>query len=150
MAHGLQRGWLVVVGLAAAAPAFGGGSAIGGSVVDRNGVPLGRVMVKLATPDAGEVEVVTDPNGLWRVEYLRDEQGEHIKLGKKTTYTLELFKVGYHLQSMPVEYKRGALDLPEVRLVPDSIAMGEKDHDNLDASIAGTSGGGETDTKEGQ
>ncbi len=94
--------------------------AISGSVVDRNGEPVERALVSV---QPGNVAIVTDPNGWFQIDYLRDETGERTKLKRRTTYEIEIFKPGYHLQQVLVEYKRGELLLEPIVLKEDTIRV---------------------------
>lgn len=102
-----------------------------GSVVDRNGQALERVNVKLAP---GNVEVVTDQTGAFRIDYQRDEEGNRVKLAKRTTYTFEYFKVGFQPATVEVPFKRGELFLEPVTLKEDTIAV-KSSTDNIDPGL---------------
>ena len=86
-----------------AASAWGAKHSIAGRVVDRNGEPMSRAVVSLAP---GNVELVTDRDGRFLVDYLRDEAGERVKMRKKTEYALTVFKPGYHDFAVTVPYRR--------------------------------------------
>ena len=77
---------------------------ISGQVIDRNGDPVDRAIVKLAP---GNVQLVTDREGRFLIDYLRDETGERIKLAKRTAYEVEVWKPGFHTQEISLGYKRG-------------------------------------------
>ena len=94
--------------------------AITGQVIDRNGEPIDRVVVSLSP---GNVELVTDSEGNFLVDYLRDESGERIKLDKRQEYTIELFRPGYHISESMVSYKKGALILEPMTLTEDTIEL---------------------------
>ncbi len=104
------------------------GHAIVGQVVDRNGKPVERVNVSLAP---GNVEIVTDNSGGFRIDYLRDAEGNRIKLTKKTEYVLTFFRVGYNEDSLRLSYKRGELVLEPFTLQEDSIRV-EYSPENID------------------
>lgn len=91
-----------------------------GNVTDRNGDPLDRVIVSVAP---GNVQLVTDSEGYYAIDYLRDEDGERTKMGKRTVYDIEIFKPGYHPEEVTVEYKRGELFLDNVVLKEDTIRV---------------------------
>ncbi|MCB9778151.1 MAG: carboxypeptidase regulatory-like domain-containing protein [Alphaproteobacteria bacterium] len=101
---------------------------IQGSIIDRNGEPMDRVIVSL---DPGGVELVTDSAGQFSIDYLRDEAGERVKLGKKADYTIEAFRTGYHVQRMDFYFKRGLLVLEPITMKEDTIILkpGEDDID---------------------
>lgn len=94
--------------------------AIVGQVVDRNGRPVGRANVTL-TP--GNVELITDDDGRFMIDYLRDAEGTRTKLGRRTDYSIEYFKVGYHTQKATFYYKNGELTLDPVSLVEDTVRV---------------------------
>lgn len=108
--------------------AYAKGNAILGTVVDRNGEPMQSVNVSVAP---GNVELITDENGAFRIDYLRDEEGNRVKLDKRTTYTVSLFSVGYHEESVTVEYRRGELVVEPITLEKETIRV-EDGGDNID------------------
>jgi hypothetical protein len=116
--------WLLLVPLALAANKH----AITGQVLDRNGEPLERVNVALAP---GNVEIITDETGKFLVDYLRDDEGNRVKLQKRTEYTLSFFKVGFHEEKATVVYKRGTLVVEPVTLKEDTIRV-ESSKDDID------------------
>jgi len=99
---------------------------IGGLVVDRNGKPLARAIVSLAP---GNVELVTDRDGKFAIDYLRDATGERIKLSRKTSYTLAVFKPGFHSFTVKVDYRHGELQVDPVTMVEETIAVQEISED---------------------
>ena len=101
---------------------------ISGTVIDRNGKPMDRVIVSL---DPGDVELVTDSQGNFTIDYLRDANGERIKLEKKTDYSLEAFRTGFHVEHKDFFFKRGALVLEPLTLKEDTIRQ-EPSQDNID------------------
>ena len=109
---------LLVLGLVLSGCA--GKRAILGSVVDRNGEPMDRVIISL---DPGGVELITDSEGHFLIDYLRDEAGERVKLDKKTDYTLEAFRTGYHVEKLDFYFKRGELILEPVTMKEDTIQL---------------------------
>ncbi len=106
--------------------AFAGTHSVAAQVVDRNGQGLGRTRVTLV-PKADEakrsVELVTDREGRFLVDYLRDPAGERTKLAKKVEYQLEVYKPGYHVVTMTFPYRRGELALQPVVLVEETIEV---------------------------
>lgn len=99
---------------------------IHGQVVDRNGDPMDRVIISL---DPGSVELITDADGSFLIDYLRDEAGERVKLDKKTDYTLEAFRTGFHVERMDFYFKRGELILEPVTMKEDTIQLRASDDD---------------------
>jgi hypothetical protein len=126
-----RLGAALCVWVASSGSAHAASHAIGGRVVDRNGEPLSRAVVSLAP---GNVELVTDRDGRFVIDYLRDQSGERIKLGKKTEYTLEVFKAGFHTFKLPVSYKRGALEVETVTMVEETIDV-QDFPENLDPAL---------------
>jgi len=120
-----------VLAIGLAAPAWAGKHQISGLVIDRNGNPVEQAIVSL-TP--GNVQIVTDREGRFLLDYLRDEAGNRLKLAKKTDYQFEIFKAGFHLQSAATYYKRGPLVLEPITLVEDSIKVADDGLD-LDPTI---------------
>lgn len=105
--------------------------AIEGAVLDRNGQPLDRVIISLKP---GNVQLVTDSTGTFVIDYLRDESGERTKLEKRTEYEVEAFKVGYHVETTKVTYKRGELVMEPLTLKEDTIRVEGSDMD-LDPAL---------------
>lgn len=105
--------------------------AIYGSVVDRNGETVARVNVKMAP---GNVEIITDESGKFKIDYLRDDEGNRIKLNKRVDYEIEYFKLGYHPEKQSFYFKRGELFLEPVTLKEDSIAV-KTSSDNIDPGL---------------
>ena len=109
-------------------------SAISGAVVDRNGDPIERVIVSL---DPGDVELLTDPDGAFRINYMRDESGQRVRLERRRTYTVELFRLGYHVGQKNVEYRRGELVLEPFTLVEDTIRVQAPVHEVDPGTVEG-------------
>ncbi len=93
---------------------------ISGTIVDRNGQALERVII---TVEPGNVQLVSDQAGAFTIDYLRDEAGERVKLDKKSDYSVEAFKVGYHIADTSLYYKRGELLLEPIVLKEDTIRV---------------------------
>ena len=93
---------------------------IQGQIIDRNGEPVPRAIVGLAP---GNVEIVTDGEGRFMVDYLRDDSGERIKLKRRTDYGIEIFKPGFHVLSQEFYFKRGELLMEPMVLKEDSIRV---------------------------
>ena len=130
-ANALRRGaaLTVLLGALAGTPPARGGS-IGGTVLDRNGEAVGRANVRLVP---GNVETVTDDNGRFRFEYLRDDEGNRVHLARRTEYQVEVFKVGFHEEKVQADFKRGELDLEPITLSEDTIKL-ENSNANLDVA----------------
>lgn len=108
---------LLVLGLLSACSTH---HAISGTVTDRNGEPLDRVIVTVAP---GNVQLVTDQEGYFQVDYLRDEDGERVRMRKREDYNIEAFKPGYHVEDRAVAYKRGELLMDPITLAEDSVRV---------------------------
>ena len=108
--------------LCAAAPASAGKNHITGQIVDRNGQPLARAVVSLSP---GDVYLVTDREGWFLINYLREKDGRRTRLDKKVDYELEVFKVGYHTYRGSVPYRRGAHEVETVTMVEETIDVSE-------------------------
>lgn len=112
--------------LAALAGASCSHNRITGTVVDRNGSPVPGAVVGL-TP--GHVEVVTDSEGRWTVDYLRTEAGDRVRLSPRTGYDIEVFRVGYHVSGGRLDYRRGDAEAAPITLVEDSIRVATPEDD---------------------
>jgi len=114
-----------------APPAFAGRNYIAGAVEDRNGDPVDRVIISL-TP--GNVELVSDREGRFVIDYLRDDAGERMKLSKRTDYQIEIFKPGFHVQTYNFYYKSRGLELKPFTLVEETIEIRDEG-ENLDPAL---------------
>ncbi len=119
---------------------------ITGTVTDRNGEPVDRAIVSLSP---GNVEMVTDREGQFRIDYLRDDDGERIRLARRTDYEIEVFKPGYHPDSREFFYRRGGLELVPFTLVEETIQIHDEG-DNLDPDLFSDSTSNTGATYEGQ
>ena len=111
---------LFALTLAAMATSACGPHLINGQVIDRNGEPVARAIVGF---QPGNVEIVTDGEGRFMVDYLRDEAGERVKLKRRTDYAVEIFKPGFHVSAQDFYYKRGELIMEPIVLKEDSIRV---------------------------
>lgn len=93
---------------------------ITGTVVDRNGDPMDRVIVAL---EPGNVEILTDNEGRFAIDYVRTDDGKRVNLPARTDYTLDFFRTGYQDGRTTLHYKRGAVDCGTVQLVEDTIEV---------------------------
>ncbi|NOY26152.1 MAG: hypothetical protein GXP62_09800 [Oligoflexia bacterium] len=117
---------LAAVLVCASVTGCGGKRIIHGQILSRNGDPMDRVIVSL---DPGGVELITDEQGAFAIDYLRDDEGERVKLDKKTDYTLEAFRTGYHIERMNFYFKRGELFLDPLTMKEDTIRLRASDDD---------------------
>lgn len=111
---------IALVAAALHAPAAWARPAIHGEVQDRNGQPLARVNVRVAP---GNIEIVTDDDGRFTIDYLRDDEGRRGRLKGRTTYTFEVYKLGFQLARLDLAYTRGEVTLEPVTLDPDTIQV---------------------------
>ena len=81
---------------------------------------MDRVLVRL---EPGNVEVITDSEGVFRIDYMRDENGNRVPLSRKTDYRMEAFRLGFHFHEIQFTYKRGEQALAPVTLVEDTIRV---------------------------
>lgn len=109
------------------------GNRLEGQVLDRNGEPVDRAIVSLVP---GNVQLMTDREGRFLIDYLRDDKGERARLKGRTSYVLEVFKPGFHAQALDVAYRSGPLALPVVTLVEETIEV-EIGDENLDPALFG-------------
>lgn len=128
-----SRVGMCALGLVVASTAQGA-NLIGGTVVDRNGDPMPKALIEL-TP--GNVELVTDRSGAFQIDYLRDPQGERVKLEKKTVYELKILKAGYHAHTVSVPYRHGPFLVEPVVMVPITIEVDDI-RENLDKAVPTT------------
>ena len=94
--------------------------AISGQIVNRNGEPVDRVIISLAP---GDVEIITDSTGQFRIDYLRDAHGNRVPLDARTEYHLEAFRPGFHLAEAGLYFRRGQIVLDPITLVEDTIRI---------------------------
>jgi hypothetical protein len=124
--------WIpIALAVALAMPAEASRNYISGQVIDRNGKPVERAIVTLAP---GNVQLVTDSEGKFLIDYLRDDAGQRMRLARKVDYQLEVFKPGYHTESLPVHYKRGAVAVDPFTLKEDTIEVTDDDK-NIDPGL---------------
>lgn len=119
---------LTLAGLAllVAAPASAGKHYIAGRIIDRNGDPIDQAVVTLTPKDedaAANVQLVTDREGRYLVDYLRDDEGERTKLSKRVDYVLEVFKPGFHTRELDFYYKKGELQVDTLMMTEDTIEV---------------------------
>jgi hypothetical protein len=126
--------------------ACAGPNAISGTVTDRSGRPVDRAIVSL---DPGNIELVTDREGRFVIDYLRDEHAERVRLRPKTEYSLEVFKAGFHVETRAVPYRRGPLDVGELALTAETLEV-QHDGRNLLPTLQGERTTGASSTYEGQ
>ncbi len=117
-----------------------------GRVIDRNGEPVARAIVSL---DAANVELVTDRDGRFVIDYARDRYGERTRLAKKTDYKLEIFKPGFHTHTEAFYYKRGTHEFATFTLSSETIRI-EDDRMDLDPELHQTQTQSTGATYEGQ
>ena len=94
--------------------------AISGTVINRNGEPVDRVIVSL---EPGNVEIVTDSYGGYRIDYLRDGMGNRVPIDPRSEYHLEVFRPGFHVSEVGLYFRRGQLIMEPITLIEDSIRI---------------------------
>lgn len=126
---------LLLLASSLVAPAAWAGNFIAGQVLDRNGDPVVRAQVKLQpdNEEKGTFLMVTDSDGRFVIDYLRDSEGDRTKLAKKTNYELEVFKAGFHIETRQFFYKRGPVEMEEITLTEDTVRI-----DDVKINIAGS------------
>ena len=122
---------VLVFGLAVAAPAYAGKAGITGQVLDRNGEPVARAVVTLAP---GNVQLITDADGKFLIDYVRDTEGQRAKLTRKVDYVLEVFKPGFNLEKRKFFYKTGLVVVDAITLAEDTIKV-DGDGENIDPGL---------------
>ena len=132
---------VVLAGVLISSPSAWARPAIHGTVQDRNGQPMARVNVRVVP---GNVEIVTDDEGKFTIDYLRDDAGDRVRLSKRTTYTFEVYKLGFQLAKADLEYTHGEVELGPVTLTPDTITVraSATDLDPANAPDTDAQGGG--------
>jgi len=112
-----------------ASPAFAGKHYISGRVIDRNGDPVDKAVITLR-PDTDkdlEVQLVTDREGRFLVDYLRTADGERARLARRVTYDLEVYKPGFHPRNLKLEYRKGELQVDTLMMTEDTIVVHDDD-----------------------
>jgi hypothetical protein len=110
---------------------------IAGAVLDRNGAPVPGAIVSIEpgldnsaeAASVGSVEVVTDADGRWSIDYLRNELGERVRLARRTTYRIEAFRVGFHVEDAEFDYRRGEVEVAPLTLTADTIRVSAPEDD---------------------
>ena len=95
---------------------------ISGTVIDRNGEPMDRVIVALAP---GNVEILTDNEGRFAIDYVRNDDGSRARLKRRSDYTLTFFRTGFQDTREALYYKRGAHDCGTIQMLEDTIEVSE-------------------------
>lgn len=132
--------------LLAAGPAWAAKNSISGQVVDRNGKPVTRAIITLAP---GNVQMITDDQGKFTIDYLRSESGERVKLTKKVDYDLEVFKPGFHVEKRNFFYKSGPVSVDTITLAEETVQIAP-DTENIDPGLFNDKTHGSGATYEGQ
>lgn len=122
-----------LVALAATAvPAVAGNHYIAGRIIDRNGDPIDQAVVTLKPKDDDKdvnVQLVTDREGRFLVDYLRDEDGDRTKLAKRAEYLIEVYKPGFHTRELDFFYKKGEHQVDTLMMTEDTIVVHDDDAD---------------------
>ena len=140
------RAAAVLLALSLAGPAFAAHNQISGQVLDRNGKPITRAIITLAP---GNVQMITDEEGKFTIDYLRTDAGERIKLTKKVDYDLEVFKPGFHVEKRNFFYKSGPVAVDTITLAEETVQV-TPDAENIDPGLFNDQTHGSGATYEGQ
>ena len=131
----MKTSWFRLAAMSAALlfafPAMAAHNYIAGQILDRNGKPVDRAIVTLAP---GNVQLITDAEGKFLIDYLRDDGGNRVKLAKKANYNLEVFKPGFHIEKAQLFYKSGPMAVDAITLKEDTLRI-EDDNQNLDPGL---------------
>jgi hypothetical protein len=95
---------------------------ISGTVIDRNGEPMDRVIVAL---EPGNVEILTDNEGRFEIDYVRKDDGSRTGLKSRSDYTLTFFRTGFQDTREALHYTRGAHDCGTIQMLEDTIEVSE-------------------------
>ena len=120
-----------LLALFVSAPSWAGRAYIAGEVVDRSGNPVSRATISL-TP--GNVELITDDRGRFLIDYLRDDSGQRVRLERRTEYEIEVFKPGFHIETVSLSYRTGGVTLEPLHLSEEAIKVND-DGANLDPEL---------------
>lgn len=112
-----------------ATPALASKHYISGRVIDRNGDPVDKAVITLRprVDKDLEVQLVTDREGRFLVDYLRTADGDRARLARRVEYELEVYKPGFHPRTMTVEYRRGELQVDTLMMTEDTIVVHDDD-----------------------
>ena len=128
------------------APALAARNQISGQVLDRNGKPVNRAIITLAP---GNVQMITDEEGKFTIDYLRTDAGERMKLTRKVDYDLEVFKPGFHVEKRNFFYKSGPVAVAPITLAEETVVV-TPDAENIDPGLFSDKTHGSGATYEGQ
>jgi hypothetical protein len=104
---------------------------ITGLVIDRNGEPVPQANVTLLP---GDIELVTDTNGRFAIDYVRDNsESRRTPLSAQQAYSVEVFKVGFHIHTEDFYFSRGTYVVAPIELIEETIAV--RDDGDLDAGL---------------
>ncbi len=104
---------------------------ITGVVTDSGGQPLDRAIVSL---EPGNVEMVTDRQGQFTIDYLRTDDASRTGIRKRQTYLLDVFKPGFSIQQLEFYYKSGAYSVGPLELIEEVLRV-QDDGENLVPSL---------------
>jgi len=105
--------------------ACAGHRVITGAVTDHRGAAMDRAIVRLSP---GDLEIMTDREGHFLIDFLRDGD-ERMHVTPRTSYTLDVFKPGYHVVETTFFYTRGQQILDNITLVPDVLRVQDDGED---------------------
>ncbi|MFT7520299.1 MAG: hypothetical protein ACI9MC_002444 [Kiritimatiellia bacterium] len=147
----IYRTSLLLLALAVVVPAHAGKHYIAGRIIDRNGDPIDQAIITLHPTDPEEIsaQLVTDKEGRFLVDYLRQNDGERARLSKRADYKLEVFKPGFHTKQVGFFYKKGEMRVETLTMTEDTIVVHD-DKANLDPNAYDTRTQSSGATYEGQ
>lgn len=111
--------------------ACGGKRVITGMVTDASGQPLDNAIIRL---EPGNIELVTDRQGQFVIEYLRTDDASRTGIAKRQTYVLDVFKPGFSIEQREFYYKSGAHLVGAIPLTPEVLRV-QDDGENLVPSL---------------
>ena len=104
---------------------------ITGMVTDAAGQPLDNAIVSL---EPGNVELVTDRQGQFTIDYLRTDDASRTGIGKRQTYLLDVFKPGFSIEQLEFYYKSGEHSVGPIELTEEVLRV-QDDGENLVPSM---------------
>ena len=120
--HAVRRAAMIAICGSLMLPAVASAKkgAILGQVTDRNGDAMVGATVELVDRFA---TVLTDSEGRFRIDYMRQADGKQVKLAKTTTYVLLVTLPGFHDVTGQIEYKRGEFEVQPVTMIPETVEV---------------------------
>ena len=104
---------------------------ISGIVTDPAGQPLDRAIIRL---QPGNVELVTNREGQFAIDYHRTEDADRTGIDARQTYILDVFKPGFGIEQLEFFYKNGEYSVGTIALTPEVLQV-QDDGENLVPSL---------------